>query len=95
MGLGNGNAIFSFSSEHFGGTGYPDGLVGGVLSLGARIFAVADAFDAMTSDRPYRKALGRERAIEIIKQKSGTQFDPSIVKAFLEVMTQEVKEGGA
>jgi putative nucleotidyltransferase with HDIG domain len=79
--------------EHFGGTGYPDGLVGGVISLGARIFAVADVFDAMTSDRPYRKALDRERAIEIIKQESGKQFDPNIVQAFLQVMAQEVLGG--
>jgi putative nucleotidyltransferase with HDIG domain len=75
--------------ERFGGKGYPYGIDGGVISLGARIFAVADSFDAMTADRPYRKAMDRERAIEIIKQESGKQFDPRIVQAFLQVMAQE------
>jgi putative nucleotidyltransferase with HDIG domain len=75
--------------ERFGGNGYPDGISGRVISLGARIFAVADSFDAMTSDRPYRKALERERAIEIIKKESGKQFDPDIVEVFLEVIAQE------
>jgi putative nucleotidyltransferase with HDIG domain len=77
--------------ERFGGAGYPYGIDGGVISLGARIFAVADSFDAMTSDRPYRKAMDWERAIEIIKQESGKQFDPKIVQAFLQVMAQEIK----
>jgi putative nucleotidyltransferase with HDIG domain len=76
--------------ERFGGAGYPSGISGRVISLGARIFAVADSFDAMTSDRPYRKAMDRERAIEIIKQESGKQFDPNIVQAFLQVMAQEI-----
>lgn len=65
--------------ERFEGNGYPNGIAGNIICLGARIFAVADAFDAMTSDRPYRKALSRERAIEIIKQESGKQFDPNLV----------------
>jgi putative nucleotidyltransferase with HDIG domain len=77
--------------ERFGGAGYPNGISGGVISLGGRIFAVADSFDAMTSDRPYRKAMDWERAIEIIKQESGKQFDPNIVQAFLQVMAQEIK----
>jgi len=80
--------------ERFEGNGYPNGIAGNIICLGARIFALADAFDAMTSDRPYRKTLGREHAIEIIKQESGKQFDPVMVKAFLEVMAQEPREGG-
>jgi len=80
--------------ERFNGTGYPYGLTGQAISWGARIFAVADAFDAMTSDRPYRKALARERAVEIIKEEAGSQFDPNMVKAFLNVMDQETREGG-
>jgi len=80
--------------ERFDGTGYPDGLAGEAISLGARIFAVADVFDALTSHRPYRHALDRERGIEIIKQGAGSQFDPKIVQAFLEVMAQEDREGG-
>jgi putative nucleotidyltransferase with HDIG domain len=81
--------------ESFSGGGYPDGLAGEAISMGARIFAVADSFDALTSDRPYRRALDREYAIEAIKQGSGSRYDPDIVQAFLEVMAQEVREGGA
>ncbi len=64
------------------------------ISLGARIFAVVDCFDAITSDRPYRAALHMGRAIEIIKQGSGTQFDPTVVQAFLQVMAEEPRAGG-
>lgn len=78
--------------EHYSGTGYPAGLIGGAISFGARIFAVADAYDAITSDRPYRKALGKKRAIEIIKDESGKQFDPKVVEAFLKVIEQENPE---
>ena len=60
--------------------------------MGARIFAVADAFDALTSHRPYRQAIGREQAIEIITQGAGTQFDPKVVRAFIEVIAKEAKE---
>lgn len=75
--------------EWFDGTGYPDGLAGEAISLGGRIFAVADVYDALTSDRPYRAGLDPERAIESIKQGSGRQFDPRVVEAFLEVMAEE------
>jgi putative nucleotidyltransferase with HDIG domain len=81
--------------EYFNGEGYPEGLAGKAISLGGRIFAVADSFDALTSDRPYRQALNREYAIEMIKQGSGRQYDPEIVQAFLEVMAQEGREGEA
>jgi HD-GYP domain-containing protein (c-di-GMP phosphodiesterase class II) len=56
---------------------------------------VADSFDALTSDRPYRQALNREYAVEMIKQGSGSRYDPEIVQAFLEVMAQDEREGGA
>jgi len=69
--------------EHFDGTGYPRGLKGEEIPLGARIFAVADALDAMISDRPYRKALSVTHAREEIQRCSGTQFDPVVVKMFL------------
>lgn len=75
--------------EWFDGSGYPDGLSGEAISLGGRIFAVADSFDALTSDRPYRRGLDRERAIEIIKEGAGGQFDPKVVQAFLSLMDQE------
>jgi HD-GYP domain-containing protein (c-di-GMP phosphodiesterase class II) len=69
--------------EYFDGTGYPRGLKGEEIPIGARIFAVADALDAMISDRPYRKALSVEHARGEIKRCSGTQFDPAVVEVFL------------
>lgn len=68
--------------EHFDGTGYPLGLKGEQISLGARLFALIDTLDAMTSDRSYRKALSFEARAEIVSM-SGTQFDPAAVQAFL------------
>ena len=62
--------------EYFDGTGYPRGLRGEAIPLGARIFAIADALDAMISDRPYRSALPIQHAREEIRRCSGTQFDP-------------------
>ncbi len=73
--------------EWLNGKGYPDGLAREDISLGARILAVADVFDALISDRPYRKGMELGRTLEIIKQESGTQFDPKVVQAFLEVIT--------
>ena len=69
--------------EFYDGTGYPRGLKGEQIPLGARIFAVADTLDAMISDRPYRKALPISAAREEIHRFSGTQFDPQVVKVFL------------
>jgi len=69
--------------ERWDGKGYPNGLAGMDIPLGARIFAIVDAMDAMTSDRPYRKALSFEAALKEIRSCSGTQFDPSISEAFL------------
>jgi putative nucleotidyltransferase with HDIG domain len=69
--------------ETFDGTGYPRGLRGEAIPLGARIFAIADTLDAMTSDRPYRKALSFDQARAEIVRCSGSQFDPGIVQVFL------------
>jgi HD-GYP domain-containing protein (c-di-GMP phosphodiesterase class II)/CHASE3 domain sensor protein len=69
--------------ERYDGHGYPDGLQGEAIPLLARITAIADTFDSMTADRPYRKALGRERAIAELKRCAGTQFDPSIIAAVI------------
>jgi len=69
--------------EFYDGTGYPRGLRGEQIPLGARIFSVADALDAMISDRPYRKALPMSHAREEIRRCAGTQFDPKIVEVFL------------
>jgi HD-GYP domain-containing protein (c-di-GMP phosphodiesterase class II) len=71
--------------EYFDGTGYPRGLRGEEIPLGARIFAVADALDAMISDRPYRKALSIQHAQEEIVRCSGTQFDPDVVEVFIKM----------
>jgi putative nucleotidyltransferase with HDIG domain len=71
--------------EHYDGSGYPDGLEGGSIPLGARILTVADAFDALTSRRPYRDALGLEESYRILGEAAGTQFDPVIMRAFLDL----------
>ena len=69
--------------EHWDGSGYPDGLREEEIPLLSRIIAIADAFQAMQSDRPYRKALPREKALELIISERGKQFDPQIVDAFM------------
>jgi putative nucleotidyltransferase with HDIG domain len=71
--------------ENFDGTGYPRALRGEAIPLDARIFAIADTLDAMTSDRPYRKALSYAQAREEIVRFSGTQFDPQVVAVFLKI----------
>jgi len=75
--------------ERYDGKGYPAGLAGDQIPIGARIVAVLDAFDAMTSDRVYRRAPGYRRAIEELKCHAGTQFDPKVVEAFLEIVQPE------
>jgi HD-GYP domain-containing protein (c-di-GMP phosphodiesterase class II) len=65
--------------ENYDGTGYPDGLVGEAISIGARIIMVADTLDAMTTDRPYRTALTLQRALEELNKHAGRQFDPKLV----------------
>ncbi len=69
--------------ERFDGTGYPQGLIGEEIPFGSRVFAVADTLDAMTSDRPYRRALPFEKARAEIEDGAGSQFDPKVVKVFL------------
>ena len=71
--------------EHYDGSGYPNGLRGGEIPIGARIFAVSDTLDAITSDRPYRKASSFDAARQEILRCSGTQFDPSVVEVFLKI----------
>jgi len=70
------------SHERFDGAGYPDGLAGEAIPLGARVVAVCDAFHAMTSDRPYRRAVSPETAVEELRRCAGSQFDPAVVQAF-------------
>ena len=79
--------------ERYDGKGYPRGLTGEEIPLGARVFAVADAYDAMTSDRPYRPALSHGQAIEEIERNAGSQFDPRVVAAVLEWAGQASRSG--
>ena len=69
--------------ENYDGTGYPDGLAGEAIPLGARIIMVADTIDAMTTDRPYRKALTLSKALDEMAKYAGQQFDPRIVELVL------------
>jgi len=71
--------------EHFDGSGYPDGLKGEAIPIEARVMAVADAFDAMTSNRPYRPAMPEEEARQELRRNAGTHFDPRVVAAFEEI----------
>ncbi len=75
--------------ERFDGDGYPDRLKGEQIPLAARIFSVVDAYDAMTTDRPYRKALEFEEAMGRLRSGAGTQFDPDIVATFDKLMRRE------
>ena len=69
--------------EAWDGSGYPDGLKGESIPLGARILAVADAYDALTSDRPYRAGFDRTRALAVLRNGAGTSWDPAVVAALL------------
>ena len=82
--------------EWYDGGGYPEGLSGDEIDIKARIFAVADCFDSINSDRPYRSALGRQESVAFIWHQAGRQFDPMVVNAFMLVMGEEsrVADGG-
>jgi HAMP domain-containing protein len=80
--------------ERWDGQGYPQGLVGEQIPLLARIFAVVDVWDAITSDRPYRKAMVFASAMEVIRSESGKQLDPHVVDAFTKLETKELKQMG-
>jgi len=75
--------------EYYDGSGYPEGLVKSEIPLIGRIIAVADAYDAMTSKRPYRDALSQEQAMEELQGNAGHQFDPAIVKIFIKLLLQD------
>ena len=74
--------------ENFDGSGYPEGLKGDAIPIGARIIIVADAYEAMTSDRIYRKAIGHDRAMEQLEKYKGVQFDPGVVRALTALLTK-------
>jgi HD-GYP domain-containing protein (c-di-GMP phosphodiesterase class II) len=77
-----------YHHERWDGSGYPDGLREEQIPFPARLFAVVDVYDALTSARPYRPAWPRQAALEYIQQQSGKLFDPAVVKAFLQVMKE-------
>lgn len=79
--LGDASEIVRHHHEHFDGSGYPDGLREQQIPIGSRVVLVADAFNAITTDRPYRKAKSKREAVEILKKHAGSQFDPSVVAA--------------
>lgn len=83
------DSIISQHHEHYDGSGYPMGLKGREISIGARIINVADAYYAMTTDRPYRRALQKDRAIAEIRKSAGSQFDPEVVEVFLSIIGEE------
>ncbi len=88
-----GAAVARWHHENWDGTGYPDGRTGAAIPLCARIVAVADAYDAMTRDRPYRPALDRAHAVEEIRRLAGLRFDPAVVDAFLAVLPEIDRPG--
>jgi ribonuclease P protein subunit RPR2 len=83
--LGEAKAVVRHHHERWDGAGYPDGLRGEAIPLAARVFAVADTLDALTTDRPYRPAVSLASARVTIAEAGGTQFDPAVVAAFASV----------
>ena len=77
-----------YHHERWDGAGYPDGLKGDEIPLVARLFAVVNVWDALISDRPYRKAMGKEEALDLIVSESGSHFDPDVVENFLSVLSR-------
>ena len=78
-----------YHHENYDGTGYPDGLKVEDIPLSARILCVADAYDSMTADRPYRSSPGKDYAISELHRCSGSQFDPKIVELFLQLIEHD------
>jgi HD-GYP domain-containing protein (c-di-GMP phosphodiesterase class II) len=76
--------------EKWDGTGYPRGLKGKQIPITARLFALADVWDALCSDRPYRKAIPKAEAMEYIRDQAGAHFDPELAKVFIELVGKEV-----
>jgi putative nucleotidyltransferase with HDIG domain len=83
--------------ENWDGTGYPDGLQGEAIPIGARVLSIVDCYDALTSDRPYRRALSHGCALAMIHERRGTMYDPTIADAFMRIVqrlrTAPVRDG--
>jgi len=90
--LGSARDIIRSHHERWDGNGYPDGVAGEAIPLSARVFAVADALDALTSQRPYRDAAPLAEARAIIERESGSQFDPKVVDAYRTVTDEMIDE---
>jgi polar amino acid transport system substrate-binding protein len=90
-GLSNIAEIVKYHHERWDGKGYPEGLKGEEIPLEARIIAVADSYDAMTTERPYRKALTKEEAIKELLKNAGTQFDPKVVEVFVQILERKAE----
>ena len=95
--VGSADVVASVRHHHerWDGRGYPDGLASTDIPLYARVIAVADAYDAITSTRPYRASSGREHAVSILREDAGTQFDPMIVEAFIDALPVRLPVAGA
>ncbi|MBU0606137.1 MAG: PAS domain S-box protein, partial [Candidatus Omnitrophica bacterium] len=81
--------LILYHHEKWNGTGYPMGIKGRSIPVGARIISIADVYQALTSDRPYRKAFSKKKAMQILKENIGIQFDPAIVKVFMKILKAE------
>lgn len=84
--------LITHHKEHYDGTGYPSKLSGDEIPLGSRIIALAEAYIAMTSQRPFRKPLNTRQAIQEILESSGNQFDPEVVEAFIKILINKNPE---
>lgn len=87
--LGKGRDVLLYHQERYDGSGYPAALKGDKIPLGARMLAIVDSYDAMTTDRPYREKMSLEKALDEVKKYSGKQFDPKLTKVFIEMMMQK------
>jgi ribonuclease P protein subunit RPR2 len=90
--LGAARDVIRSHHERWDGSGYPDGLAGEAIPVSARIFAVADAFDALTTERPYRHASPIAEARAMIERSSGSHFDPDVIVAFRELADDEIEQ---
>jgi response regulator RpfG family c-di-GMP phosphodiesterase len=82
--------ILMHQAEYWDGSGVPDGLKGELIPIGSRILAIANAYDALTHERPHRPAYPADQAEELIRARAGTQFDPSLVEAFIQCVRSPV-----